>query len=86
LGDVQLVAQIKDDMAALNGRAASSIHRLHAELLACLAGANDAHSGGGKVSLRRASLVLRAKSREQAREKRSSKTHFDAHSSTIRDC
>lgn len=69
LDDVQLEVQVKDGVAVLNGRVASSFQRSYADLLAYRAGAKDVDSRGVNVNSRHTNPLLRAKRYEQATDK-----------------
>lgn len=65
LDDVEIGVQVKDGVAVLNGRVASSFQRSYADLLAYRAGAKDVDSRGVNVNWRHTNPLLRAKRYEQ---------------------
>ncbi len=65
LDDVQLEVDVKDGVAVLNGRVASSFQKSHADYLAYRAGAKDVDSRGVNVNWRHTDPLLRSKRYEQ---------------------
>jgi osmotically-inducible protein OsmY len=65
LDDVHLEVQVKDGVAVLNGRVASSFQKSYADLLAYRAGAKKVDSRGINVNWRHTNPLLRAKRYEQ---------------------
>ena len=65
LDDVNLEVQVKDGVAVLNGRVASSFQKSYADLLAYRAGANEVDSRGINVNWRHTNPLLRSKRYEQ---------------------
>ncbi len=65
LDDVQLEVDVKDGVAVLNGRVASSFQKSYADYLAYRAGAKDVDSRGVNVNWRHTDPLLRAKRYEQ---------------------
>ncbi len=59
LDDVQLEVEVKDGVAVLNGRVASSFQKSHADYLAYRAGATDVDSRGVNVNWRHTDPLLR---------------------------
>ncbi len=66
LDDVSVDVQVKDGVAVLNGRVASSYQKSYADLLAYRAGAKEVDSRGINVNWRHTNPLLRAQRYEQA--------------------